>query len=265
MPRGDAAIFLKYVTARWDGGAAIRKWRSIGLAALTSEKIAGLITNLKASRAARRIPLLVVLGISLVSLGFVTMRRGVGKSSSPGVVLAPRHGGGRSSAGHVPPAAPVPAANVKTRAFSTDYKVLLLRSMFAVGGRPLSGRSALAPTAAAAPVSRETTLFLKGISQEDSRFSAFVEDATAKRIVEAHVGDVLGNGRISDMTLRDLGYEVDGKVMRIEIGSGLNGSSAGVPMPSSQVASGALGKSGRKKHHSDASGDAHASTLGDGH
>jgi hypothetical protein len=266
MPRGDAAIFFKYVTARWEGGAALRKWRSIGLESLRSEKIKGLIANLKENRAARKVPLLVVLGISLVSLGFMAMRRGVAKSSAPGVVLVPRYGGGRSSTGHVPsPVAPKPPVNVKTRTFSADYKVLLLRSMFAIGGRPLSGRSASAAMGAAAPASRETTLFLKGISQEDARFSAFVEDATAKRIVEAHVGDVLGNGRISDMTLRDLGYEVDGKVMRIEIGNGLNGSSAGMPMPSSQVASGALGKSGRRKHHSDVSGDAHASTLGDGH
>jgi len=208
------------------------------------------MSHYTAQRAARKVPLLVILGVSLVSLGFVAMRRGGGKSPSQGVVVVARHGVGRAAGSHsVAPAPNTATSGAKPRAFSSDYKVLLIRSIFAIGGKPLMGRSASAVPTATVGASMETTLFLKGISQEDLRFSAFVEDAVAKRIVEVHVGEALGGGRIADMTVRDLGYEVGGKVMRIEIGSGLNGSAAGLPMPTSQVALGSVsGKSARKRH-----------------
>lgn len=247
MPRGDAAI-LKQFSARWDSGALIRVVRSVRLPHLDAETITRLKYHATATGARRTIPLVIFLGICLVSLGFIALRRGGARSADTPVTLAPRHAGGRAVA--VKTAIPTaPTSTVKSRAFSSDYKVLLQRSMFAIGGRPLVGRSSPAVALNGAAASRETTLSLKGISQEDARFNAFVEDITVKRVMEYHVGDAVGNGRIVDMTLRDLGYEVDGKVMRIEIGSGMNGSAAGQPMPLSQAPANLLsGKSSRHKH-----------------
>src|SRR5205085_302318 len=96
------------------------------------------------------------------------------------------------------PARPThPATTV--RLFSPDYRLLLRRSVFAMGGLAASARPSPAPAppaVAARAIAKPMTFALKGIAQEDLRFTAFVEDTTARSIVKVRVGDVLGIGRI---------------------------------------------------------------------
>jgi hypothetical protein len=105
-----------------------------------------------------------------------------------------------------------------------------------------------------------STFALKGISQEDASFTAFVEDTVARRVIEVHAGDVLGQGQVRDMTLRDLNYAIDGKVVHVEIGQGLDGN----PVASSTVPESSTVKPQQQqhKHKHDAPGaDVRASTL----
>ncbi|MDB5357316.1 MAG: hypothetical protein JWN24_3769 [Phycisphaerales bacterium] len=119
------------------------------------------------------------------------------------------------------PAAPVavrpaPAPRAAGANFN-DYKILLKQSMFAADRAAANAPAASA--AAAAPAA--TTLSLKGISQEDSRFTAFVADSVAGRILEVKVGDALAHGRVYAIHLTDVEYEMDGKKMRVSVGQSL--------------------------------------------
>jgi hypothetical protein len=124
------------------------------------------------------------------------------------------------------------------RPYPRGFLVLLTRSIFAVNG-VASKRSAFA-VGAATPPSPVSTLSLKGITEEDAQFTAFVEDAAANRIFQVRLGDALGPGRVCGITLHDLTYEVSGSRQRLEIDniSGRSGPAVSAPvqnMPRSDV------------------------------
>ncbi|MDB5171275.1 MAG: hypothetical protein JWN51_48 [Phycisphaerales bacterium] len=129
--------------------------------------------------------------------------------------------GGVAAAPAAVRAAPAPR---NTAPNFNDYKILLSQSMF-VANRPAANA---AP--AAAPVA--ATLSLKGISQEDARFTAFIEDSAAGRILELKAGDALAHGRVTAIHLTDVEYEEDGKKIRVSVGQSLGeGVAATAPQP----------------------------------
>jgi hypothetical protein len=87
-----------------------------------------------------------------------------------------------------------------------SYHVLLTRSIFAEKGATGSHDAALATA----------KLTLKGISQEDNRFTAYVE--AAGHMLELHVGETLAAGYIRRITLHSIEYEADGRLTRVEVG-----------------------------------------------
>ena len=257
MPRGDEAI-LKDITARWDAGALARWWRSL----LPADPATGVVARVRVSAAAMPVAMKIALPAAVAVLilliaGFAMRRDGAVTPESASAPVSPRRNG--KVAVRTPQPVPAQPAN-GIRSFSTDYKVLLTRSMFAVGGRPAALGSSL-PLPVSIPTAPAITNFsLKGISQEDNRFTAYVEDGAAKRIVQIHVGDALGSARVCDMTLYSLGFELNGHVTRVEIGHGLDGSTLAVAAPPDGAQ---VSRSGHKKRPSN--GEAHASAVGDGH
>ncbi|MDB5289424.1 MAG: hypothetical protein JWL69_665 [Phycisphaerales bacterium] len=133
------------------------------------------------------------------------------------LVSVPRavRGGAPASPVAVRPAsAAAPIAHAAGVNFN-DYKILLKQSMFA------ADRAAANAPAASAAAPAATTLSLKGISQEDSRFTAFVADSVAGRILEVKVGDALAHGHVYAIHLTDVESEMDGKKMRVSVGQSL--------------------------------------------
>lgn len=120
-------------------------------------------------------------------------------------------------------APPSPAADAG--GLPRQYQVLLSRSIFAAGGKPET--SAAEPPAA----SPESCLSLKGVVQDDQRFTAFVEDVPHKQVLELKVGDTVARGHIVAITLHELEYEAGGKLTRVAIGQPLSGDVAPTTQP----------------------------------
>lgn len=131
---------------------------------------------------------------------------------------------GDAQRAQVPPPA-APSASSDAGSLPGSYQVLLSRSIFAANGRSDTG--AAAPGGAAAGAA----LALKGVVQDDQEFTAFVEDAPAKRVLEVKVGDRLAHGRVVAITLHGLQYELAGRVMRVAIGQGLEDPAAPTTAP----------------------------------
>ena len=109
------------------------------------------------------------------------------------------------------------------RPYPMAYGILLSRSIFAIGGK-----AAPAPALAGRYLSGDASaLALKGITQEDSQFTAYITDVVGGRILALHVGDAIGSGRICDITLHDVGYQSGTTVTRIEVGQGLASNAEG--------------------------------------
>lgn len=137
-----------------------------------------------------------------------------------------------------------------------EYQVLIKRSLFAADGTA-SGQAAAATSPTA-----DSAFALKGVSQEDTRYTAYVEDAAAKRVIPVRVGDLLARGRVRDITLHAVEYEVAGRVTHVDIGQTLDGSGtaniAAAPASVSPppVASASDSPIGQTHHH-------HSATMGE--
>ena len=103
-------------------------------------------------------------------------------------------------------------------ALPKQYRVLLSRSVFAANGKAEAEANAVAP----APTP-ESLLALKGVVQDDQRFTAFVESLPQKRVIQLKVGDAIARGRIVAITLHELQYESAGRRTRVAIGQALSG------------------------------------------
>ena len=103
-------------------------------------------------------------------------------------------------------------------ALPKSYRVLLSRSVFAANGKP--DAEANAPASAPTP---ESLLALKGVVQDDQKFTAFVENVPQKRVIQLKVGDAIARGRIVAITLHELQYESGGRRTRVAIGQALSG------------------------------------------
>lgn len=242
---------MKLVTGHLDGSALARFWQSLhpsdSAAGVVVRFITRFVHSLASNRKAARMWGLGALAVFVACLGSLVLWRSAAKAEPYQAPISPSretarisHGGAAALAGG--------GAAASTPTFSADYRILLSRSIFAIGGQSAGSRSTgstAGPALSQGASAAGNWLFL-GILGEDSRISAFVEDTAAKRFVEAHVGDALGPGYIREVTAHDLAYEVNGKTTRILVGQGLDGTTAVSANP--QVAQ-AASKSGHNKRH----------------
>jgi hypothetical protein len=127
-----------------------------------------------------------------------------------------------------------PAADVS--ALPSEYSALQTRNPFAHGGKGgPAGPNAGGPGGPGAPGGPDTLFVLKGIVGEDGQFTAFVEDTTAKRVLELSSGAPLGRGRIKGIDADAIEYEAVGTSKRVEVGQDLSGKIV-PPTPTSQPA-----------------------------
>ncbi len=136
-----------------------------------------------------------LLAVAVIWGLFACCRPGPGGTAKPSVRLV---------------AAPVakhhPASGEMDRRMPDGYRILLARSIFARDGAP----------AAKDATTTSGKLVLKGVTQEDDRFTAYV--GAAGRVMQLHVGDALAMGNIRRITLHSIEYEAQGRLTRVEIG-----------------------------------------------
>lgn len=102
-----------------------------------------------------------------------------------------------------------------------DYAILQSHNPFA-HGKPGPGGPKM-EGGPGAPGGPETLFVLKGVVGAEGQFTAFVEDTTAKRVVELTAGSPLGPGRIKSIAVDAIEFESAGASRRIEVGQDLSG------------------------------------------
>lgn len=158
-------------------------------------------------------------------------------SGAPSVAAAPAH--------PTPPApAPLTASASMpargSRQMSPDYQVLLTRSIFTRDRRPApsAGAGSFQPPRSDNALPRfgpggrggsSTASFaLRGVVDNDGKFTALVEDPGTHRTIALSIGDPIFRGRVVGITLDAIEYESNGRRSRVRIGQGLD---SGEPIP----------------------------------
>lgn len=210
------AGLLSATTVRWRSAVgALRGMRALRGAADPDadpgDSEVGVETD-KAWRAGLSAAALVVL--LLAGTWWLTRGRSAVAAADSLAALAPRRVAGKAGAsrtgGRQSP--PAPRGESAGAALPEAYKILLTRSVFARSGRAGAAEHGDPPSP------RHAGFLLKGISQEDQHFTAFVADRSGDRVVEIHVGDALPAGRVREITLEDVAIESEGRVVRVQVG-----------------------------------------------
>ena len=105
------------------------------------------------------------------------------------------------------------------------YRVLVERNIFSRSRRAPQGPPAPVATRPAGVAVDDTDqyLVLTGASKGDIEI-AFIEDTRTGQTTRLRTGDAVGKGKIVTITLRNIEYEREGQIAKIEIGSNLTGS-----------------------------------------
>lgn len=105
-----------------------------------------------------------------------------------------------------------------------DYKVLVERNMFSRTRGVKVERSVRQtrkePESAPGP---ENYIILRGIVRQDNRYQAFLEDTRTAEIVKAQAGGTVAGGKLKNITIDHIEFDLKGKIARVEIGKNLKG------------------------------------------
>ena len=139
-------------------------------------------------------------------------------------------------------------AQSPSQALPQEYAVLLTRSIFAKSGlsagpgfvgRGAGGGPDDADAAATASRSRdsspESRWAFRGVFREGPHLIAFLEDLSSRKTYRLKVGDPVARGRIAEITLDQIWYQVGDKRSVVEIGQTLAGGVAAA-LPTSRPA-----------------------------
>ena len=107
------------------------------------------------------------------------------------------------------------------------YRILVERNMFLRdrGHPPPSGLASSRP-ARDVPADPDAGIVLTGIAGRRGKYVAFIEDRRTNTTMRVRVGDEIGLGRITTITLDGAEYERDGRTTRVRIGRNLAGAIA---------------------------------------
>ena len=130
------------------------------------------------------------------------------------------------------------------QALPQEYAVLLTRSIFAKSGQSSGpgilgrggGEGDSGGVARASESSPESRWAFRGVFREGPRLIAFLEDLTSRKTYRLNVGDPVARGRLADITIDQLWYQVGEKRSAVEIGQTLDGAIAAAPPPTTRPA-----------------------------
>lgn len=113
--------------------------------------------------------------------------------------------------------------------FWGNYKILVDRNIFSRNrGRSFERESREAKEQVApAP---ESYFVLKGIVQQGSERIAFFENFRTGETMRARIGDAVARGKVQNITLDTVEYELNGKLTKTEVGKNLEGEVSSPPL-----------------------------------
>jgi hypothetical protein len=101
-----------------------------------------------------------------------------------------------------------------------DFDVLLHRSIFGLK-RPATGKGEA--------LAAETRWVLRGVLLQEGRFTAFLEDVSARTLRKLRAGDRVAGGRLESVSFDGLAYQANGVLTHVAIGHDLSGNAAPPP------------------------------------
>jgi len=139
-----------------------------------------------------------------------------------------------------PPAASpsaLPAASpIAPPAQWESYRVLSERNMFMRNrARPWSDRLTPRVSFTAPAASSDDRFVLTGIIQQGEDYIAFFEDPRAGKTASLRLGDLIGRGQLTSITLDAVEYAYNGSTTKIAVGRNLAGASVSVARPTTIV------------------------------
>lgn len=138
-------------------------------------------------------------------------------------------------------------AAAPTQALPQEYAVLLTRSIFAKSGRSAGpgfvrrggggadDADAAGTSSRSSDSSPESRWAFRGVFREGPQLIAFLEDLSSRKTYRLKAGDSVARGRIAEITLDRIWYQVGDKRSAVEIGQTLEGGVAAAP-PTSRPA-----------------------------
>jgi len=136
----------------------------------------------------------------------------------------------------VSPSAPPAVSPSAPPAQWESYRVLSERNMFMRNrARPWSGRLTSRVSVATAPGTSDDRFVLTGIIQQGEDYVAFFEDPRAGKTTSLRLGDLIGRGQLTSITLDAVEYAYDGSTTKIAVGRNLAGASVSVARPTTIV------------------------------
>lgn len=122
---------------------------------------------------------------------------------------------------------PVPGPGAGVVPLPEQWSLLIKRSIFARGGVPAPVPGASSPDAAGP----DGHIALRGVVLEDnSQYSAFLEDTAGNRTMRVRPGDHVGMGRVKAINLDSLVFETPLRTTHVQVGQNL----LGAPLPAAQ-------------------------------
>lgn len=105
------------------------------------------------------------------------------------------------------------------------YSVLSERNIFLKErGRPVyTPRESTRSSSETSRPPMEVSFILTGVILEEGQIRAFVEDTTQGKVLRLAIGDAVARGRVSDIAIDGIEYDVDGRRSWVDIGKTLAG------------------------------------------
>jgi hypothetical protein len=113
------------------------------------------------------------------------------------------------------------------------YQIILQRNIFSRQRGPIRRRERdIQPvTRRVVTPNPESYFLLRGISQEDDTFIAFVEDTRSGEVLRLHEGDSVARGKVKALTLDSIEYQLgEDSTITIAMGQDLEGGRGAVTM-----------------------------------
>lgn len=102
------------------------------------------------------------------------------------------------------------------------YEIILNRNIFSRQRGPRRQREVREEVPKEVP-NPESFYRLKGVVQEDGRFTAFIEDTRSSQILRLQQGEPVARGVVKSLTLDSIEYEFEGRVALVKVGLDLEG------------------------------------------
>ncbi|MFC1494456.1 hypothetical protein ACFL6W_04170 [Thermodesulfobacteriota bacterium] len=114
--------------------------------------------------------------------------------------------------------------SIREAASWANYRVLSERNIFSRNRVKINRSQFIEPVnIQREPEREEGYLILRGVTKQSDRFIAFIEDSRTMEMKKVFRDGMIGKGKVRDITLDYITYELEGKSARVNIGMTMGG------------------------------------------